>query len=206
MRNRELTIPQLTSFIYDQMWRVKTILNPEPESVIGKVFNTEWLDGSHGNIFPISISKMDIEMWLPRLHLFEGHYYLPLPQPIEYKQKYRESIWKTRIQRVSLEYKLIPSDEDNLIAHFKERVGDVFTSDELHQELDSLNYFMNSGAGRMKRLNALIKSEGLVIVKVRKRVKGERVTLYQVKQVKLVPSEIMDFDYDKVMGKSSTLI
>ena len=52
MKYRELTIPEVTSFINDQLWRVKNILNPDPESVLGKVFNTEWLDGFTGISFP----------------------------------------------------------------------------------------------------------------------------------------------------------
>ena len=199
MKYRELTIPEVTSFINDQLWRVKNILNPDPESVLGKVFNTEWLDGSHGNIFPISISKMDIEHFLPRLHFIDGSYVIPLPTPVEVKQKFRDSIWRTKIQMVQLEYTLIPSTEENVISHFSQRVGEVYTSEELHQELDFLNFCLDSGDGRTRQLNNLLNPEGMKLEKVRKRVKGTRVTLYQVKQVQLTPTLCQEFDYTQVV-------
>ena len=183
-------------FVHHQIWRVNYLLNPDPESVIGRVFNLEWLDGSKGTIFPIAISHSDVTQFLPHYFKQGNRFYLPFPMLKETKQAFRESIYRNKVVMMELTEEHTPTLEDNLVTIFSEKVGEHFTSYDLNQLLENLEFYPGN-PNKVRELNRVLKPEGLSITKTRKRVGGERISVYEVKEVKVTPTDMRQYDYDK---------
>jgi hypothetical protein len=175
------------------MRRTSVILDTEDidytDSPIGKVFNTQWMEGV--NIFPVACSRKECETFLPHWTETEEGFHLPMCETSYIPQRNREPIPK-----IVMKHKLFHfTTEHNMPAlfdEFQKLIGCSLTVEQLHQVLDNQGYRKDCKKGRITTAIRSLRNEGIELKSKKVRKGTKTMNIYVVNEIKVSANESED--------------
>ncbi|MDB4651342.1 hypothetical protein OAE26_02075 [Synechococcus sp. AH-551-E05] len=182
-RYRHLSIRDFNSYIFAQTKRARTLLNPDGDTVIGRVFNTKWMDGNRDNIFPVRASRTECETHLPQWHETKQGFYLPeVRHKIIPQMHDREPVHRSVIVHSLYSFNT-NHDMPLLIEKFQHLIGTRMTAEDLQHQLDEVGYRMGIHKGRVTTAIKELKQEGIALNRKKVRTGKKTFNIYEVKRV-----------------------
>lgn len=187
---REMNLTELRAYVTSQIYRIQLLLQPSPESAIGRVFNDKWFNGDQP--FPLYISRHDVENLLTPV-LFEGdHVYLS--ESVLHQGKYPKVM--------HVKYKLTytaPTQVDPIISVIEKYLGKEMEVAELHDLLRKMSFGVNtSDAVRMRMIHNKLKPHGIILRKQQRRVNSGRKYFYNFLQATIERVDYRFRDYKSI--------
>ena len=203
-RERRMNVQELNGYIYGQFKRARLLL-PRDNSIIDKVFNTKWMHlreengGDRHQFFPLSCSVWECQNYLPHLNEVDGQILAHVEGATEEKKQSGNVVVTSRLGLVwfKIQNKQKPM-KNMLVDYFWERQGEEMSIEAFHATCDRLGFGTDKPKGRARRLNSLLKPEGIYLEKRRVRVNGTPTWFYVVMSITAEAGEVESYDYQAV--------